>query len=68
MNRCVECGSTYMLEYVGPETPHHEHGHDEMHGGGEASHGGHAGGSVDAAKHYAEEQAHEHGHGDPMSK
>lgn len=31
LGRCIECGSCYMMEYVGPtEDPHaHDHGHGE---------------------------------------
>ena len=34
VERCVECGSVYRMEYIGPpDDPHeHEHGHDDGHG------------------------------------
>lgn len=30
MQRCNECGSTYMMEYVGPPDDPHDHGHHRM--------------------------------------
>ncbi|KAG8533654.1 uncharacterized protein KY384_001395 [Bacidia gigantensis] len=49
MERCDECGSVYMMEYVGPpDDAGHGHGHGEEHG----KEGGHG-----------EEHGEEHGHG-----
>ncbi|KAI4205904.1 MAG: hypothetical protein LQ350_000089 [Teloschistes chrysophthalmus] len=31
MQRCSECGSTYMMEYVGPPDDPHDHGHHQTY-------------------------------------
>jgi len=35
VTRCIECGSVYKMEYVGPEDDGHGHGHghEEAHAG-----------------------------------
>lgn len=40
MERCPECGSAYLMEYVGPtEDPHaHDHGHHDIHDDADGSH------------------------------
>ena len=30
-SRCMECGSTYKMHYVGPADDAHGHGHDDHH-------------------------------------